>query len=79
LQAAQWHQARFTVTGPRTVSMVVPVGDEPGVMAVPARHPRAAESPVGGQQLPEHAAAQFPQARADHRLGGLHPGIPAAQ
>ena len=71
--AVQGNQAEDGVDGP------VPVGDELGIMAVPAPHPRAAESPVGGQQPPEHPAAQFQQARADHRLGGLHPGIPAAQ
>ena len=71
--AVQGDRAEDGVDGP------VPVGDELGIMAVPARHPRAAESPVGGQQPPEHPAAQFQQARADHRLGGLHPGIPAAQ
>jgi hypothetical protein len=40
------------------------------MVAVPARDPGAAVAPVGGQQLPEHAAAEAQQALAEHRLGG---------
>ena len=57
------------------VDHLVPVGDEFRLMALAARHPRAAVAGIGGQQLLQHAAAQLQHPGADHRLGCLQPGV----
>ncbi len=46
-------------------------------MALPAGHPGAAVAGIGGQQLPQHAAARLQHPGADHGLGGLQAGIAA--
>ena len=46
-------------------------------MSLAAGQPRAALAGVGGQQLPQHAAAEFQQPGAEHRLGGLQPALAA--
>ena len=48
-------------------------------MPPPARHPGAAVARVGGQQLPEQAAARGEHPGADRPLGGLPARITAAQ
>ncbi len=58
---------------------LVPVGDEPCLMALAARHPRAAVAGIGGQQPSQHAAARVQHPGADHRLGSLHARAAAAQ
>ena len=77
---------RAVIPGPRHgdraehgVDDLVPVGDEPGLMAVAAGNPRAAVAGIGGQQLPQHAAAELQQPGAEHCLRCLHAGIAAAQ
>jgi hypothetical protein len=55
-----------------------PVGNELRLMPLPARHPGAAVAGIGGQQLPEQAAARGQHPGADHRLRrGRHRRSPA--
>ena len=46
-------------------------------MPLAAQHPRAALAGVGGQQLPQHAAAELQQPGAQHSLGGPEPAVAA--
>jgi len=46
-------------------------------VAQAAGQPRAALAGVGGQQLPQHAAAELQQPGAEHRLGGPEPAVAA--
>jgi hypothetical protein len=48
-------------------------------VSVPAVHAGAPVARVGGQQLPEHAAAELQQPGAEHLLSRLHAGVAAAQ
>ncbi|MHB1874146.1 MAG: hypothetical protein ACYCPF_04740 [Streptosporangiaceae bacterium] len=48
-------------------------------MAVPARDPRPAVAPVGGQDLAQHGAAQPQQPGPQHLLRRFQAGIAAAQ
>ena len=61
------------------VDHLVPAGDEPCLVSLAARHPRAAVARIGGQQLLQHAAARLQHPGADHRLGSLHARTAAAQ
>jgi hypothetical protein len=61
------------------VECLVPVVSEFRLMPLAAVRPRAAVAGVGGQQLAQHAAAQFQHPGAEHRLGGLQPRTVAAQ
>src|SRR5208282_869971 len=56
---------------------LVAVGGELRLVALPARHPRAAVPRIGGQQLPQHAAAQLQHPGPDHRLRRLQAGLAA--
>jgi len=48
-------------------------------MPLPAGHPRAAVAGIGGQQLPQHAAARLQHPGPDHCPGSLQAGVPTAQ
>jgi hypothetical protein len=58
---------------------LVPAGDEPCLMTLAARHPRAAVAAIGAQQPAQHAAARLQHPGADHGPGSLRPGAAAAQ
>ncbi len=58
---------------------LVPVRDEFSLVTIPARHPQAAVTGVGGQQLPQDAAADPEHPGPDHGLGSFQPGAAAAQ
>jgi transcriptional regulator with XRE-family HTH domain len=47
------------------------------LMPLAAQHPRAALAGVGGQQLPQHAAAGLQQPGAQRSLGGPEPAVAA--
>ncbi len=61
------------------VDDLFPVAGEHGLVPLATRDARAPVAPVGGQHLLQHAPAQPQQPGADHRLGGLHARIAAAQ
>jgi hypothetical protein len=46
-------------------------------MAVPAGHLRATVPPVGGQQPPQHAAAELQEPGAEYLLGVFQPPVAA--
>ena len=59
------------------IERLVPVISELRLVSLAAGHPRAALAGVGGQQLPQHAAAELQQPGAEHRLGGPQPAVAA--
>jgi len=61
------------------VDDLVPVRHEPCLMALAARHPRAAVAGIGAQQPAQHAAARLQHPGADHGLGSFQPRVTAVQ
>jgi hypothetical protein len=59
------------------IKRLVPVVSELRLMPLAAQHPRAALAGVGGQQLPQHAAAGLQQPGAQRSLGGPEPAVAA--
>src|SRR6202030_914215 len=59
------------------IKRLVPVVGELRLMPLAAQHPRAALAGVGGQQLPQHAAAELQQPGAQHTLGAPEPAVAA--
>ena len=59
------------------IERLAPVISEFRLMPLAAGQPRAAVAGVGGQQLPQHAAAELQQPGAEHLLGGPQPALAA--
>jgi hypothetical protein len=60
------------------VDDLLPVAGEHGLVAAAAVHARSPVARIGGQRLPEDAAAELQQPGPEHRLGCLQ-AVPAAQ